>query len=187
MKPLLIIPVLFLSACATRAPKPALVIHPAPPSWPASAAALRTPEQLREYRFGRYVDPADPLAMHERHPVYRIETSAGWDLRPGRSAIPPTRTRAEAPSVSANDAVVAEVNKQRLATRVFTEQSARLTQQLAAMQRATAQVDELAKQNLALKGELKAIRERMDTSDAQPRERNAAAPGQPTPRPEDKW
>jgi hypothetical protein len=187
MKPLLLIPTLFLAACASRAPRPITVAPAAPPSRPASTAALRTPEQAREYRFGRYVDPGDPLAMHEGHPVYRIETSAGWDLRPGSKMPPASRAQTAPPSISANDAVVAEVNKQRVATRAFTEQSARLTQQLAAMQRATAQVDDLAKQNLALKGELKALRERMDTSDAQDRERKPAAAGQKAIRTEDKW
>lgn len=188
MKPLLLIPTLLLAACASHAPrKPAPLLTTAPPSRPASAVALRTPEQLREYRFGRYVDPADPLAMHEGHPVYRIETSAGWNLRPGATVAPVRRERAEVPSVSANDAVVAEVNKQRAVTRAFTEQSARLNEQLAAMTQATAKVDELARQNVALKREIVTLRERMDATAAQPRDRGPATPGQPAARTEDKW
>lgn len=100
--------------------------------------------------------------------------------------MPARRARSEIPSVSANDAVVAEVNKQRLATRAITEQSARLNDQLAAMTQATAKVEELAKQNVALKREVVTLRERMDATDAQPRDRKAATTGQP-PRADDKW
>ncbi len=188
MKPLLLIPALMLAACASRAPKPALLIaHSAPSSRPVSTAALRAPERLREYRFGRYVDPGDPLTMHEGHPVYRIETSAGWDLQPGSAVTPRSRVPTEAPSVSTNDAVVAEVNKQRVATRAFTAQTATLNEQLAAMQRATARVEDLAEQNLAIKGELKALRDRVDEQGSQPRERRSATSPQPPAPAEDKW
>ena len=83
-------------------------------------------EQLKEYHLGRYVDARDPFVMHEGHPLYRVETSARWDLRPNDNDMHtvPRRRHVQAPSVSANDAVVAEVNKQRAATRAFTEQTA---------------------------------------------------------------
>ena len=54
---------------------------------PVSSNGLRTGDQLREYRLGRYVDARDPLVMHEGHPVYRVETSARWDLRPNNGAV----------------------------------------------------------------------------------------------------
>jgi hypothetical protein len=31
---------------------------------------------------GRYVDPVDCRIMHERHAVYRLESSSGWRLQP---------------------------------------------------------------------------------------------------------
>ena len=187
MKPLLLIPALFLAACASRAPRAVPVTPAVPLSRPVAAATLRTPEHVREYRFGRYVDPGDPLTMHEGHPVYRIETSAGWNLRPGSAIARSSRVRAEAPSVSTHDAVVAEVNKQRAATRAFTEQTARLNQQLADMSKATAQAEELAKQNVALKRELHTLRERMDATDARERERKPDAADRSQSRTEDKW
>jgi hypothetical protein len=187
-KPFLLIPALFLAACATRAPRTATIAPPAPPSRPTSAAVLRTPEQLREYRFGRYVDPGDPRALHEAHPVYRVETSAGWNLRPGGAVtVPASRVRAEAASVSTHDAVVAEVNKQRAATRAFTEQTARLNQQLATMAQAVAQADEIARQNVALKRELAELSKRLDASDARERERKPAAADRRQAPAEDKW
>ena len=188
MKPILTIPALFLVACASHAPrKPAPLLITAPRSRPADATTLRTTEQLREYRFGRYVDPGDPLAMHESHPVYRVETSAGWNLRPSSTTPPRSHAGSAAPSVSANDAVVAEVNKQRAATRAFTEQSTRLNEQLAAMTQATAKVEELARQNVALKREVVALRERLDASNPQPRDGKLASPDQLTTSAEDKW
>ena len=84
------------------------------------------------------------------HADYRVETSAGWNLQPGSGRAPVARASAVSPSVSANDAVIAEVNRQRAATRVFTEQTAQLNQRLGEMVHAAAQSQELAKQNLAL-------------------------------------
>lgn len=186
MKPLLVIPILMLAACASRTPKKAAVVSPQI-SRAADASVLRTNEQLREYRFGRYVDPGDPLVIHEGHPIYRVETTAGWNLRPGSGRAPASRTIAAAPSVSANDAVVAEVNKQRAATRAFTEQTTTLNQRLGEMTQATAQTQELAKQNVALKRDLAAMRERLDSLDAQFRDRPRASKEQLPTRTEDKW
>lgn len=187
MKLLYLIPVLLLTACASRAPKNRAVITIAPvPSRSVNAASLRTDEQLREYRFGRYVDPADALAMHEGHPVYRVETSAQWNLRPASGTSPRPHASVAELSVSANDAVVAEVNKQRVATRAFTEQTATLNQRLGEMKEATAQTREIAKQTATLTREVTALRERIEAAESQARERKSAAPGQP-PRTEDKW
>ncbi len=186
MKTLLLIPFLFLAACASRAPKKTNVVAVAPPSRAANAAVLRSGEQVREYRFGRYVDPSDPLVMHEGHPVYRVETSAGWNLRPGNGRAPAPHASAAQPSVSANDAVVAEVNKQRAATRAVIDQATTLNQRLGEMTEATAQTQELAKQNLGLKRDVAALRERLDSLDSQLRERPRTS-GERTSPTEDKW
>lgn len=187
MKLLYLIPVLLLTACASRTPKKHAIIAIAPvPSRSVNATSLRTDEQLREYRFGRYVDPADALAMHEGHPVYRVETTAQWNLRPGSGTSPRPRLGVAEPSVSSNDAVVAEVNKQRVATRTFTEQTATLNQRLGEMKEATAQTREIAKQTATLTREVTALRERIEAAESQASERKPAAPSQP-PRTEDKW
>ena len=41
---------------------------------------IGTPEQVKAYQLGRYVDSTDPNAMHERHTVYRREQTAHWNL-----------------------------------------------------------------------------------------------------------
>ncbi|MGH9883522.1 MAG: hypothetical protein ACRD6N_19025, partial [Pyrinomonadaceae bacterium] len=121
-----------------------------------SADGLRVGDALKEYRFGRYVDARDPLVMHEGHPIYRVENSAHWDLRPNSKSASPPRDIVQTPSLSANDAVVAEVNKQRAATRAFTEQTTTLNLRLNQLGEAVAQTKEVAQQNLALKRDVTA-------------------------------
>lgn len=185
MKQLFLLPLLLLTACATHAHKK--TVAPATPTGrPVSSNGLRTADHLREYRLGRYVDRRDPLVMHEGHPVYRIESSARWDLRPSKNSSLPRRDVVQPPSVSANDAVVAEVNKQRAATRAFTEQTAALNQKLNSLGEVVGQTQEVAKQNLELKRDVAALREHLNALDAQLRERKLPPPSS-SPSPEDKW
>ncbi len=186
MKQLLLLPLVLLAACATNAPKKITALPAVPAGRPVSADGLRSAEQLKQYRLGRYVDARDPLVMHEGHPVYRIETNARWDLRTGRGAAPRGQNTVQTPSASANDAVVAEVNKQRAATRAFTEQTAALNQKLSELGEAVGQTQEIAKQNLALKRDVAVLRENLNALDAQLRQRRSPA-STPEPSPEDKW
>ncbi len=110
MKNLLLVPIIFLSGCSSTHQHP-VALRATPVGRPVSSNGLRSEDQLREYRFGRYVDARDPLVMHEGHPVYRVETSAHWDLRPNNKSSLPRREIVQSPSVSANDAVVAEVKR----------------------------------------------------------------------------
>ncbi len=48
----------------------------------ADMESVRYGENLKTYSFGRYVDPNDGLVMHEAHTVYRVETTAKWNLHP---------------------------------------------------------------------------------------------------------
>jgi hypothetical protein len=185
MKQLLLIPVVFLAACASHSPHRTAAAA-APAGQPVASDGLRSNEQLREYRLGRYVDARDPFVMHEGHPLYRVETSARWDLRPNNGASLPRRNTVQPPSVSANDAVVAEVNKQRAATRAFTEQTAALNQRLGELSQAVGQTKEIAKQNLELKRDVATLRTQLDALDVKLRDRKPAT-SSPSPSPEDKW
>jgi len=182
MKRLLLIPLIFLSACSS-AHRQSSIPRATPVGRSVSSNGLRTEDQLREYRLGRYVDARDPLVMHEGHPLYRVETSARWDLRPNDKSSLPKRNTVQSPSVSANDAVVAEVNKQRAATRAFTEQTAALNQKLTELSKAVSQTEEIAKNNLSLKKDVADLREHLDALDARLNSRKAS----PSPSPEDKW
>ena len=185
MKHLLLIPIILLTACASHPRKANSTASAAVlVGKPVSSDSLRTGEQLKEYRLGRYVDPRDPLAMHEAHLMYRVENTAQWDLRPQtQQTIAQRRTTPAVPSVSTNDAVVAEVNKQRAATRAFTEQAAALNQKLTDLSKAVSQTEEVAKENLSLKKDVADLREHLDALGAQL--------NQPKPTPsastEDKW
>jgi hypothetical protein len=186
MKHLLLTPIILFTACATHSPKANGTASAAVPMGkPVNSDSLRTGEQLKEYRLGRYVDPRDPLAMHEAHPTYRVEAAAHWDLHPQPETTIPQRKTTTAPSVSTNDAVVAEVNKQRAATRAFTEQAATLNQKLTDLSNAVSQTEEVAKDNLSLKKDVADLREHLDALTAQ---LNRPKPT-PSPQlsPEDKW
>jgi hypothetical protein len=45
---------------------------------------VRTPEIVKAYPVGRYIDPNFPDQMHERHTVYRHEHAAEWNYRPSK-------------------------------------------------------------------------------------------------------
>jgi hypothetical protein len=70
------------SACATNERTAAV----APVDKPAAALGstpLRTPETVKGYPVGRYVDPDFPKVMHERHTLYRQEESPAWNTQTG--------------------------------------------------------------------------------------------------------
>ena len=71
MKLFCLLPLLFLAACSTT---PKLTLRPQePPPSSSGNSAVRYPEVIRPYHFGRYVDPNDDLVMHEEHTVYRVK------------------------------------------------------------------------------------------------------------------
>jgi len=135
MKHIIVIPLLFIAACASQ---PKLVVRPAPSSGVEPVAALRYGEVVRAYYAGRSVDPNHPEMMDEQHRLYRVEASAHWDLHPGSQAManllnpPPDAAFAPAPT---NDALIAEMNQQREATARVMQEAARLAQALDQLQR----------------------------------------------------
>jgi hypothetical protein len=138
MKIFYLIPLLFLSACST-APRLALRPQPSPPM---DDSAVRYPEVVRAYHIGRYVDPNDDLVMHDQHAVYRVEENTRWNFHPGLAGgnllAPPPRDAAFAPA-PVNDAILAEVNSQRLATTEIMMQARTLTAALSQFQSALQQ------------------------------------------------
>lgn len=185
MKQLFIIPLLCFSACTTQTKKLSVAV-PIPAGRLVTTNGLRMPDQLSEYRLGRYVDARDPLVMHEGHPIYRIESSAQWDLRPRNGSAPVKNAIVSKSNAAANDAAVAEANRQRAEARAMTEQTAALNERLAELNKAVGQTAEIAKENLAIKRDLAALRERLDSVDSQLRKEPPPASQQPSPS-EDKW
>jgi hypothetical protein len=173
MKPLYLIPLLFLSACSTT---PKLALRPQPASPPMENSTVRYPEVVRAYHFGRYVDPNDDLMMHEQHTVFRVEENTRWDLHPpgggnGTLVSPgaPRRDTAFSP-VPVNDAVLAEVNAQKLATIQIMIESRTLATALAQFQTALAQTKTNLQETMALRLAINNMKHRLDTLEAAPQQ-----------------
>ncbi len=166
MKPYYLIPLLFLSACSST---PRLVLQPQPQ--PLAADTVRYPEVVRAYHFGRYVDPNDDMVMHEQHVVYRVEENTRWDLRPLRAATiggsvafptePAPRDTAFSP-LPVNDAVLAEVNAQKLATVQIMVQAQTLSSALAQFQAALQQAKTNLQETAGLRVSVIEMKKRLD-------------------------
>ncbi len=91
--------------------------------------------------------------MHERHPVYRIESSARWNLRPGplntANLLNPPRDAAYSPP-STNNAVLAEMNRQRETTERVMQEATRLAQSYSELQKVFAEMRSVARNNALL-------------------------------------
>jgi hypothetical protein len=158
MKLIRFLPLLFLTACSTR---PKIALRPLPPS-PLATDTVRYPEIVHAYHLGRYVDPNDDLVMHEQHVVYRVEANSRWNFHPGNAsvALPATPAPHDAAFNPApvNDAVLAEVNAQKLATVEIMIQTRTLSSAVAQFQTALQQTKTNLQQTAALRamvGEMK--------------------------------
>jgi len=174
MKMLYLIPLLFLSACSTT---PKLVLRPQQPS-ATDAAGIRYPEVLHSYHIGRYADPNDDSLMHEQHVVYRVEDNTRWNFHPGPADgnVPalPSRDAAFAPT-PVNDAILAEVNSQRLATTQIMMQARTLSAALAQFQAVLSQTKTNLQETARLRASVNEMKQRLDTLES--------APGQLSPPP----
>ncbi len=150
MKYLPLIPLVFVASCASR---PQLVVRPAPTAAVEPVEAVRYSEVVRAYYVGRFVDPNHPETMNEQHPVYRIETSARWNLHPGPANTvnllnpPPDAAFAPPPT---NDAVIAEMNRQREATERVMSEAVRLSRSYEELQHIFSQMKTVARNNALL-------------------------------------
>ena len=167
MKMFYLIPLLFLSACST-APRLALRTHQPPPL--ADNSTVRYPEVLHAYHIGRYADPNDDSIMHEQHIVYRVEENTRWNFHPGpadgQPPAAPSRDAAFAP-VPVNDAILAEVNSQRLATTEIMMQARTLSAALAQFQTALQQTKTNLQETARLRVTVNEIQKRLDAINAE--------------------
>lgn len=168
MKSFYLIPLLFLSACSTS---PKLTLRPQPSS-PVENASVRYPEVVHAYHFGRYVDPGDDFVMHEQHTVFRVEENTQWDLHPStggnefsKSSFP--RDSAFSP-LPVNDAVLAEINAQKLATVQIMLQTRTLSAALGQFQTALAQTKTNLQETAVLRAAVSDMKHRLDTLEAAP-------------------
>ena len=161
MKYLALIPLVFVASCASR---PQLVVRPAPPAAVEPVEAVRYSEVVRAYYIGRFVDPNHPDTMNEQHPVYRIESSARWNLHPGSANTvnllnpPPDAAFAPPPT---NDAVLAEMNRQREATERVMSEAVRLSRSYEELQNIFSQMKTVARNNALLGARLTTTEQRV--------------------------
>jgi len=193
MKAYHLIPLMFLTACSsTKTPK--LALHPQSPPPATDNSAVRYPEVVRAYHFGRYVDPNDDLVMHEQHVVYRVEENTRWDLRSSRTATigcaADSFATISAPHDAAfspllvNDAVRAEVNAQKLATVQIMLEARTLSAALAQFQAALQQTKTNLQETAVLRASVIEMKKRLDTLETAQRQ-PPPAPNSPTNEPPD--
>jgi hypothetical protein len=167
MKAYYLIPLLFLSACSTT---PKLVLRPQQPPT-TNADGIRYPEVLHAYHVGRYADPNDDLIMHEQHVVYRVEENTRWNYHPGPAdgILPalPSRDAAFAPA-PVNDAILAEVNSQRLATTEIMMQARTLSAALSQFQTALQQTKTNFQETARLRVTVNEMKQRLDALESAP-------------------
>lgn len=182
MKTYLFIPLVFLTACASN-PKPRVTQMKAVPGsvLPTEGIeSVRYSENIKAYPIARYIDPNSSLVMHERHTVYRVETTAKWNLNPNGPVTvplgPPVAVidpaRRDAP---VNAEVVAEVNRQKAATQALLDQGAKFDQTLSQLSGAFQVTKQLGEQNVQLREELTSTQKRLDALEQELRKKQADA------------
>lgn len=183
MKMLYLIPLLFLSACSTT---PKLTLRPQQPPPVADNSAVRYPEIISAYHIGRYVDPNDDLVMHERHVVYRVEENTRWNFHPGAAGdgilqFASSHNAAFSP-LPVNDAVLAEVNAQKMATVQIMLEARTLSSALVQFQSALQQTKTNLQETARLRVVVNDMQKRLDTLAAaqeQPPSQNISTTNEP--------
>ena len=109
--------------------------------------------------------------MHEQHVVYRVEENTRWNFHPGPADgnLPalPSRDAAFAPA-PVNDAILAEVNSQRLATTEIMMQARTLSAALAQFQAALQQTKTNLQETARLRASVNEMKQRLDALETAP-------------------
>ena len=180
---LLFIPLILLPACASKKP----VVVQMPPSVPGTILttddmeSVRYGENLKAYSIGRYIDPNDGLVMHEAHTVYRVETTAKWNLHPNAPATVPGGPVVGIIDPAHKDSpvtpeIVAEVDRQKAATMALIVQGQRMNLALNQLSKTLSSTAQVAAENVQLKGELTTAEKRLDALEEDFRKEQTEAP-----------
>jgi hypothetical protein len=192
MRILSVLPLTLLAACATQPERmPPMIGTDVPGTVLPSEGieSIRYSENIKAYNVGRYVDPNNRRVMHDAHIVYRVETTAKWNLHPNPgpqlASGPVTHivdpARREAPL---NDEIIAEVHRQKAATQALLEQSARLNQTLQHLSSAAETSQRVTEQNAQLQQELNKTKLRLEALETD-RQKTPGQAQQPKPANED--
>jgi hypothetical protein len=176
MKYLALLPLMLVASCASR---PQVALRPTPPPAVEPIETVRYGEVVRAYHLGRYVDPNHPETMHEQHPVYRIEVSARWNLHPGAqntaNLLNPPPDAAYTPPLT-NDALIAEMNRQRETTARVMLEAAKLAQSYGELQSFLGEMKNVARNNALLSVRLATNEQRIAEFDRELQKLSTAAP-----------
>ena len=177
-----------LVGCAT---KPARIVDMSARAVPGATLAsdgmesVRFAENLKAYPLGRYIDPNNRQIMHEGHRIYRVETTAKWNLHPNESVpgpLGPLRVRDSARTIApVGDEFIAELNQQKEATKAMMQGGQLVTQKLGELAGKLQQTQQIAAQNAQLKQEVDTARQRLDALEEQLRAKPSATPAKRLP------
>jgi hypothetical protein len=187
---LIFLPLILLSACAGNKP----VIVQMPPAVSGTildtgdTESVRYGENLKAYSIGRYIDPNDDLVMHEAHTVYRVETTAKWNLHPNAPVTIPSGPVVGIIDPAHKDSpltpeVVAEVDRQKAATMALIVQGQRMNQALNQLSKILPVTAQVAQENAQLKTEAMATEKRLEILEDQFRQAQTEAPFTTSPAP----
>ena len=184
---------LLLVACATRPARTVgLSSHAVPGTTLPSEGieSVRYAENIKAYPLGRYIDPSNSRIMHEGHSIYRVETTAKWNLHPNEPVVVPlgpVRVRDIARTTSPiGDELVAELNRQKEATTAIIQGGQGVTQKLSELSGKLQQTQQMAAQNAQLKQEVDTAKQRLDALEEQLRAKASTAPPRRQPEPFEK-
>ena len=181
----------FFVACAT---KPARIVDMTARFVPGTALpsdgieSVRYAENIKTYPLGRYVNPNNSRIMHESHSIYRVETTPKWNLRPNAPVAvplgPTVHVRDSARySAAVGDELVAELNRQKEATKAVIQGGQIVSQKLGDLASSLQQAQQIAAQNAQLKQEVITAKQRLDALEeelrAKHRTERIAQPAEP--------
>ena len=173
-----------LVACAT---KPARVVDMSARAVPGTTLpsdgieSVRYAENIKTYPLGRYVDPNNSRVMHEGHPIYRVETTAKWNLHPNEPVAMPLGPTIHVRDAARHSAVVgeelvAELNRQKEATKTVIQGGQVVSQKLGELTTALQKTQQIATQNVQLKQEVNTTKQRLDALEEELRKQPATIP-----------
>lgn len=181
MKLICFVPLLVLTGCASNPRLPTSIAIPGNTLPGESVESVRYSENIQAYNIGRYVDPNNSLVMHERHVVYRVETTAKWNLHPNGPAAVPIGPVVQIIDPARKDApttpeIIAEVNRQKAATQTVIQQGERLNQTLTQLSTALTESRQVNEQNLELRKDFDLTKQRLDLLEAELRTQQKVSP-----------
>jgi regulator of replication initiation timing len=183
MKLAMLIPLpLLFAACAT---KHAAVLRVHPYAVPGTTLpsegveSVRYAEDIKGYPLGRYIDPNNSRIMHEGHTVYRVETTAKWNLHPNAPVVVPlgaaTRVRDVSQATAPlRDELTMELNRQRQVTQSVIHSGETVSQKLEQLSAAMEQTRHLAEQNTQLQQEMNTTTQRLNALEEELRRKQRA-------------